>query len=111
MTVAATQIDALRTIETPEGIELTLAVAGPIPRALAWLVDLLLRAGVMLITGFILSLFGSFGVGLYLILLFAIEWFYPVLFEIYQQGQTPGKKCSASQSSTIMAPLLTGLHP
>ena len=33
-------IDTRRAIETPEGVELGLRVAGPIPRAYAWLVDL-----------------------------------------------------------------------
>ena len=32
-------IDTLRAVPTPEGIELTLRLAGPIPRALAWVID------------------------------------------------------------------------
>jgi hypothetical protein len=32
------------------------------------------------------------GGGFFLIFLFAIEWLYPVLFEVFRRGQTPGKK-------------------
>lgn len=40
-----------RAVATPEGIEFTLRSAGPVSRALAWLIDLLLRAGVALPQG------------------------------------------------------------
>ena len=33
-------LDTTRRVATPEGIELTLRLAGPVPRALAWAVDL-----------------------------------------------------------------------
>jgi len=36
-------LDTAREIPTPEGIELTLRLAGPVARALAWGIDLLLR--------------------------------------------------------------------
>src|SRR5208282_5922974 len=32
------------------------------------------------------------GMGLLLIILFLLEWFYPVAFEVLARGQTPGKK-------------------
>ena len=41
---------------------------------------------------FVLSLLGKFGWGLLLVGLFLIEWFYPVLFEVYRHGATPGKR-------------------
>lgn len=28
-------------------------------------------------------------------MLFLLEWFYPIIFEVYRQGQTPGKKVMA----------------
>lgn len=87
-----TLIDAVRRVETPEGVELNLPVAGLTPRALAASVDLAIRAGLLLALGFTLSLLGSFGIGLWLITFFALEWFYPVLFEMLRNGQTPGKK-------------------
>jgi uncharacterized RDD family membrane protein YckC len=36
--------------------------------------------------------FGTLGIGFWMILLFVLEWFYPVLFEVLWHGQTPGKK-------------------
>ena len=42
-------LDTTRRVATPEGIELTLRLAGPVPRALAWSVDLALRAALVLV--------------------------------------------------------------
>lgn len=85
-------IDTRRAIQTPEGVELGLRVAGPVSRAYAWLIDFLIRLAVFLVLLFTLSLLGRTGMGLLLILMFLLEWFYPVLFEIYKQGATPGKR-------------------
>lgn len=85
-------LDTLREVQTPEGIALQLTLAGPVPRALAWAIDALIRAGVYLVLMFALAPLERFGLGLMLILLFAIEWFYPVLFEVLRDGATPGKK-------------------
>lgn len=85
-------LDSYREIETPEGVELLLRPAGPAPRALAWLIDLFIRALVSIVVGLFFSLFGRFGIGLFMIFYFLLEWFYPVLFEIYWQGETPGKR-------------------
>ncbi|MCL2590017.1 MAG: RDD family protein [Betaproteobacteria bacterium] len=86
-------LDTVRTIETPEGVSIRLRLAGPAPRALAWLLDFLIRnvAWGAIATPF-LSPLGDFGFGIYLICTFLIEWFYPVLFEVYSHGATPGKK-------------------
>jgi len=86
------KLDTLRRIETPEGVELTLTVAGPIPRILAWLVDASLRLGVLLLAFMILGLFGRIGSAAALLLMFFLEWLYPVAFELHKQGATPGKK-------------------
>jgi len=85
-------IDTRRPIQTPEGVELGLRVAGPVPRAYAWLIDFLLRAAVYTVLSIVLSMLGKLGVGLFMIILFLLEWFYPVIFEIYKQGATPGKR-------------------
>lgn len=85
-------LDTFHEIETPEGVEFRLRVAGPVVRSLAWGVDFLIRAGIYVVMGIALSLMGKFGMGLLLILLFAIEWLYPVLFEVYRHGATPGKR-------------------
>jgi len=77
---------------TPEGIELEIRPAGPVPRALAWLVDLLWRAAVMLVLGMTLGYFGNFGTGIMLLAWFALEWLVPAWFEAYWDGATPGKR-------------------
>jgi len=85
------RLDTLHTFETPEGVELGLRVAGPLPRALAWIIDALIRYSGLAAVSIALTAMGDFGNGLFLILLFLVEWFYPVLFEI-RRGTTPGKK-------------------
>ena len=85
-------LDTYREIETPEGVELRLSVAGPVVRGIAWAQDLLIRSVVYIALSVGLSLFGEFGWGILLIALFLIEWFYPVWFEIYRHGATPGKR-------------------
>lgn len=89
---AAAPLDSVRFVETPEGVALRLAPAGPVPRALAWLLDLVLRVIVFIVLAIVLSLLGDFGSGLFLIAFFVIEWFYPVLFEVLRDGATPGKR-------------------
>jgi len=88
-------LDTARTIETPEGVSIHLRLAGPAPRALAWLLDTLLQIVIVVVLQMTLAatgLSGGLGAGLFLISLFLIQWFYPVLFEVYSQGATPGKK-------------------
>ncbi len=85
-------LDTLRPIETPEGITLNLRVTGPLARALAWGADSLIKYGALWGLLLALALLGQGGFGLWLIALFLTEWFYPVLFEIYADGATPGKK-------------------
>jgi uncharacterized RDD family membrane protein YckC len=87
-----TMLDTLRTVPTPEGIELSLKVAGPMPRARAWLLDLLIRLAILLVLGTVLGALGKFGSGLILLTAFVLEWAYPVLFEVLRNGQTPGKR-------------------
>ena len=85
-------LDTLRTIPTPEGIELTLKVAGPVPRAAAWSIDLMFRLIIVLAVQAVLAALGKVGIGISMLLWFALEWIYPVLFEVLWQGATPGKR-------------------
>ena len=85
-------LDTAYSIETPEGVNLELSTAGLVVRFLAWTIDLLIRVMAYLILAVAFGSFGDFGTGLFLVALFLIEWLYPVLFEVYKQGQTPGKK-------------------
>jgi uncharacterized RDD family membrane protein YckC len=84
-------LDTARRIATPEGIELTLRLAGPVPRALAWTIDLLLRAVVLAVIAFTAAALRQFGTAIILLSAFLIEWLYPAWFEA-TWGSTPGKR-------------------
>ncbi len=85
------RIDTLRAIETPEGVDLSLRVAGPHVRALAYLIDLAIRVGIMSAVGTLLGLLGGLGYAVGTLLWFGLEWLYPVFFEVLRRGATPGK--------------------
>jgi uncharacterized RDD family membrane protein YckC len=82
-------------VETPEGIDLHAELAGLVPRALAYTTDFLIRGGVLLVLSILVTFLGAAGVGVYMIAFFLLEWAYPVFFEVYRGGQTPGKKAYA----------------
>ena len=86
------QLDTLHLVETPEGIDLQSELAGPVVRALAYLIDILIRSLILSLLSIILAFAGVAGIGGILIVSFLLEWFYPVWFEVYRNGQTPGKK-------------------
>lgn len=85
-------LDTYRAVETPEGVELGLRVAGPGARALAWGLDALIRLGIYLAVSIPLATLGEAGIGLILLSVFLLEWFYPVYFEVLRGGATPGKR-------------------
>lgn len=89
---APSLLDTSRSFETPEGVDLQFHLAGPVPRALAWVIDSLFRSALYIVCAMVLSFLGGLGMGIMLIAFFVIEWFYPVLFEVLRNGQTPGKK-------------------
>lgn len=88
-------LDTRRYVETPEGVEVSIALAGPLIRAWAWAIDVVIRGVVNLAFAILVGLFsatlGEAGWGLLLIWTFGLEWFYPVVFEA-RFGATPGKK-------------------
>lgn len=85
-------LDTYRDVVTPEGVALRLPAAGPMPRALAWLVDFAIRIALLIAAGTVLGLLGRTGMGVYAVLMFLVFWFYPVLFEVLWDGRTPGKR-------------------
>jgi uncharacterized RDD family membrane protein YckC len=85
-------LDTFREVHTPEGVALRLPAAGPVPRALAWLIDLGIRIGVLSVSSALLGILGKAGIGMYMILMFVMLWLYPVVFEAMFDGQTPGKR-------------------
>ncbi|WP_372016860.1 RDD family protein [Pseudoxanthomonas sp. 10H] len=89
---AVPMLDTYREVLTPEGVSLHLPAAGPVPRALAWLVDLAVRAAIVLALAMVLGVLGGLGEGLYLVGLFLVSWAYPIVLEAAWNGQTPGKR-------------------
>jgi len=85
-------LDTLRPVETPEGLALDLRCAGVVPRSLAWAVDFAIRIGVLMAISFVAAFFGEAGMGVMLVGAFALMWVYPILFEVLNDGQTPGKR-------------------
>jgi len=85
-------LDTTRRVATPEGIELTLRLAGPVPRALAWAIDLAIRLAILFAVAMLAALLGRAGGGLILLTAFFVEWLLPAWFEAAWNGQTPGKR-------------------
>jgi uncharacterized RDD family membrane protein YckC len=85
-------IDTIVTAETPEGISIAIRPAGFAVRACAFLIDALIRIAILMACASLFSLGRRFGVGLYLISAFVINWLYPVLFEMSAAAATPGKR-------------------
>ncbi len=85
-------IDTTYRLETPEGIDLDLGPAGPVVRGLALAIDVAIRQALALALAVGLAQAESLGSGIFLVLYFLLQWFYPVLFEVISSGQTPGKR-------------------
>jgi uncharacterized RDD family membrane protein YckC len=97
MTGDPEKLDTLQAVELAEGIEIRLRMAGPMLRAGAYLVDLVIRA-IILAVGAIGLWFAGIAIGLQvatgMIMLawFLMDWLYPVIFESGKRGATPGKR-------------------
>ncbi len=86
------QLDTLVRVETPEGITLPLRSAGAIVRSHAFALDALIRLVLVVTLMMLLEPLQGFGNALLFLLLFLLEWFYPVVFELGMKGATPGKR-------------------
>lgn len=85
-------VDTIRTIETPEGVELHLRPAGPVVRLWAFFVDQFVVWMGLMFSGIGLAFLGPLGLGLWFILFFLAQWLYPVFFEVMGDGRTLGKR-------------------
>jgi uncharacterized RDD family membrane protein YckC len=90
-------LDTLYSAETPEGIALSLRPAGVVSRCLAYLVDFAARLGIFFAIAMTAGAMGGMGTAFLLISYFALEWFYPVVFELARSGATPGKRLMGLQ--------------
>lgn len=87
-----TLLDTRFHVETPEGIDLVMRPAGLLVRALAFAIDLAIRGLILGVAAFVLAMLGQLGMGLGAILYFLVNWWYMVLFEVLNQGRSPGKQ-------------------
>lgn len=84
-------LDTIQKFETPEGVDLDVHIAGPVVRACAWVIDVLIRLAVYWVASIVVAATGKVGWALLAIGFFLMEWLYPVVFEVIR-GATPGKK-------------------
>lgn len=85
-------IDTRWRVETPEGVDLTLSHAGPVARAQAWLIDLVIKTGAAWVAAIVAVPFGGTGLAGYMVFVFLLTWLYSVAFEVWRDGATPGKR-------------------
>ncbi len=96
-------LDNTTDVETPERIRFRHHVAGPVRRGLAYLLDALIRGAVLVVTVLLIAGAGAAtgtlesgkakaSWGLWLVLLFVLEWGWNVLFETFWRGRTIGKR-------------------
>jgi uncharacterized RDD family membrane protein YckC len=93
------QLDTTAEVETPEHVRFRYRLAGPARRGVAYLIDLVIRLAFALGVIILLSLtvggaggLDSMSAGVSLLILFAVEWGYYVVFETLWSGRTPGKR-------------------
>src|SRR5688572_10209671 len=94
---AVQPLDTMQRIELAEGVEVELHPAGPMVRALAYLIDmlwmLLVYICVALVWAVLREIIGdSAGVGALALLGFVAYWGYHVFFEAGRRAATPGKR-------------------
>lgn len=84
------------TFQTPEGVRFSYYLAGPAIRFMAWFIDLLAIAAVMIVFGSLLSLVSllspDLSGALYYLLFFVLSVCYSLILEWRWNGQTLGKK-------------------
>ncbi len=86
-------LDTVRSFPTPEHIAFRHRTAGPLVRASAWLLDVLVRSLALVAIFVPIALLGmDFGVGLWLIAWFLADWLFGALAEWRWKGLTPGKR-------------------
>jgi uncharacterized RDD family membrane protein YckC len=93
---APAEISLQLMVETPENVVLSYQLAGPSIRCAAYVIDFLVRSGVMfaltmVLLCFLAPLLTGLSLGLWLLLLFLNEWGYYVICETFFRGKSFGK--------------------
>jgi uncharacterized RDD family membrane protein YckC len=88
-------------IETPEGVDLDLRLAGLGSRFVATTIDLLIQSGLVIAAGLALvgveafsegSVTSGIGAAIFSVVFFLVILGYDILFEVLASGRTPGKR-------------------
>jgi len=90
-------LDTTVEVDTPEQVCFRFQLAGPGRRALAYLIDAVIRGIIIAVGALMLSIIGGekgegYSGGLIFLLVFVVEWGYYVLLESIGGGTTPGKR-------------------
>ncbi len=89
-------LDDTLTVTTPEGVELSLTLAGVGSRFIAGVTDLVIQ-GILTVGLLVVSralALGGLSVAIDAIGVFVVAVLYPILFEVLASGRTPGKRLS-----------------
>ena len=95
-----TALDNTTEVETPERIRFRYRAAGPVRRSFSYLLDFIIRGGILLALSIILMLVTALktddmthaATGVMLVIWFVLEWGYYVAFETLWNGGSPGKR-------------------
>ena len=92
------KLDCHVRVITPENIEFEYALAGPFQRLPAFLLDLVIRSGVLVVLAMLVGFVSSWlplGPTMFTVVgllgSFVLSWFYGIFFETRFNGRTPGK--------------------
>lgn len=93
-------IDTSAEVETPEHVRFHHHLAGPARRAIAYLIDLVIRGAILFFIALVGGIAGitagddfrGITTGLWYVIVFAFEWGYYVLWETIWSGRSPGKR-------------------
>ena len=85
--------DSALGVQTPEGIEFVLYPAGILIRSCAWAIDCFIQGVILLGLTITAGVLGeALGIWFLFLMTFALDWFYHMAFEIFNRGQSPGKR-------------------
>lgn len=98
--------DTLQPVELADGVEIHLRVAGPAARSVAWLLDLLIFGVIMVAILIALSILAAGAgkmtvMGIFLLCLFFLSWFYNVFFEMGKRAATPGQRAMGLKVASV----------
>lgn len=86
------RVDNRISVETPEAVEFQLELAGLVPRASAWTIDWVLKMAVVAVVAIAGAIIPLVGMPVMMLASFGAMWLYNPLFEVFNDGQTPGKQ-------------------